>query len=239
MTAFIICCFLFGAGLGLFGIWYKLPNNVGKRGEKKVAKILAKCEGTVLNDYMIIDDKGKSHQIDHILVNKKGVFVIETKNYKGRIYGDDNSERWTQVLNYGKIKNKFYSPVKQNLTHCRNLMKVLPNGTKVITIIVFVKNNTSYVKSLCTINLRQLYSTVNNEPDLYTDEEVQTFVNILNDKKATDVTDEQHVAEIKENQYKVEHNICPRYGGNLVLRHGKNGDFYGCENFPKCRYIKK
>ncbi|MCR4681811.1 MAG: topoisomerase DNA-binding C4 zinc finger domain-containing protein [Clostridiales bacterium] len=34
-------------------------------------------------------------------------------------------------------------------------------------------------------------------------------------------------------------NICPRCGGDLVLRHGKYGDFYGCSNYPECRFIKK
>lgn len=42
-------------------------------------------------------DKG-STQIDHIVVSKYGVFAIETKNYRGEIYGDDNREKWTQII---------------------------------------------------------------------------------------------------------------------------------------------
>lgn len=32
---------------------------------------------------------------------------------------------------------------------------------------------------------------------------------------------------------------CPKCGGGLVKKNGKYGPFYGCSNFPKCRFIKK
>ena len=55
----------------------------------------------------MIKSKNKTHQIDHVIVSSKGIFSVETKNYSGRIYGEDNQKEWTQVLNYGKVKNKF------------------------------------------------------------------------------------------------------------------------------------
>lgn len=33
--------------------------------------------------------------------------------------------------------------------------------------------------------------------------------------------------------------ICPKCGGNLITRNGKYGEFIGCSNYPKCKYIKK
>lgn len=33
--------------------------------------------------------------------------------------------------------------------------------------------------------------------------------------------------------------ICPRCGGNLIDRNGKFGSFYGCSNYPKCKYTLK
>ena len=33
--------------------------------------------------------------------------------------------------------------------------------------------------------------------------------------------------------------VCPRCGGDLVLRSGKYGAFYGCSNYPDCTYTKK
>ena len=96
----------------------------------------------VINNYMIVDD-GKSSQIDHILINKNGIFVIETKNYSGRIYGEDNQHEWTQVLNYGKVKNHFYNPVKQNATHIYRLAKLLPTDAPFFSVVVFTKDNVS------------------------------------------------------------------------------------------------
>ncbi|MBO6207992.1 MAG: topoisomerase DNA-binding C4 zinc finger domain-containing protein [Lachnospiraceae bacterium] len=32
---------------------------------------------------------------------------------------------------------------------------------------------------------------------------------------------------------------CPKCGGTLAKRKGPYGEFFGCDNFPKCRYTKK
>ncbi len=32
--------------------------------------------------------------------------------------------------------------------------------------------------------------------------------------------------------------VCPRCGGELVKRKGKFGEFFGCGNFPACRFTK-
>ena len=34
----------------------------------------------------------------------------------------------------------------------------------------------------------------------------------------------------------ISHGKCPRCGGNLILRKGRYGEFYGCSNYPKCRF---
>ena len=87
----------------------------------------------------------KTIQIDHLMINKNGVFVIETKNYRGRIYGDENSQTWTQVLNYGKSKHKLYSPIKQNKSHIFYLSKLLKDfDVEYHSIVVFYNNITKY-----------------------------------------------------------------------------------------------
>ena len=37
-------------------------------------------------------------QIDHIFVSEYGVFVVETKNMKGCIFGTENQAQWTQQI---------------------------------------------------------------------------------------------------------------------------------------------
>ena len=48
-------------------------------------------------------------QIDHIMVSVDGVFVIETKNMKGWIFGDEKQEFWTQTIYKNKSKFQFVS----------------------------------------------------------------------------------------------------------------------------------
>lgn len=64
---------------------------IGEIGEARVKEILQNLpEGYhVLNDVVLKTEKGTT-QIDHIVISKHAVFVIETKNYRGDIYGDDN-----------------------------------------------------------------------------------------------------------------------------------------------------
>ena len=74
----------------------------GKIGEKTVSFILGKLgpEYKPYNDVLIRNGDWTS-QIDHIVISPFGIFVIETKNYKGWIYGGANQVQWTQNI-WGK-----------------------------------------------------------------------------------------------------------------------------------------
>jgi hypothetical protein len=74
-------------------------------------------------DNVIVNTRSGTTQIDHVLVSIYGIFVIETKNIKGWIFGAPNSEKWTQVI-YGK-KRLFQNPIKQNYRHTKCLSEQL------------------------------------------------------------------------------------------------------------------
>ena len=145
------------------GAILKTPKMKGIRGEYKVRRKIGKTEEGVkyvLND-VLFDTENKSCQIDHIVINQNGVFVIETKNYGGRIYGTDTQLEWTQVLQYGKVKNKLYNPVKQNQTHIFELKKIIGKDIPIKSLIVFVQNNTEYIKSENVYPLRRIDKIIN------------------------------------------------------------------------------
>jgi len=76
----------------------------------------------VFNDLVLPRPDGRgTTQIDHVVVSPFGIFVIETKNYRGWIFGDESSRYWTQVI-YGK-KSRFQNPLHQNALHLRALAK--------------------------------------------------------------------------------------------------------------------
>ncbi|MGC6505280.1 MAG: nuclease-related domain-containing protein [Coraliomargaritaceae bacterium] len=116
----IIC--LVGAKL----VFSESPKSKGAKGEAIVAFALSNSlEPEVykqINDIIIPRNnyhnqasRTDSAQIDHIVLSEYGIFVIETKNYSGWIFGSPQSRIWTQVV-YSE-KNKFQNPIKQNWGH--------------------------------------------------------------------------------------------------------------------------
>ena len=98
-----------------------INNYKGKVGEAKVDSklnswIFGKVEHRQINNLILMDDNGKSHQIDHIEIRQNGIFCIETKNYIGWIFGSENQDKWTQCLYTGE-NHQFTNPLKQNKFH--------------------------------------------------------------------------------------------------------------------------
>lgn len=78
-----------------------------------------------------------STQIDHIIVSEYGIFVVETKNMKGWIFGGLNQKIWTQKIY--KYSGKFQNPLHQNYKHIKVLEALLElNKSQVFSVIVFV-----------------------------------------------------------------------------------------------------
>ena len=76
-----------------------------------------------LNNITLPLANGGSTQIDHVIVCIYGIFVIETKNYKGWIFGNEKQRQWTQVI-MGR-KYKFQNPLRQNYLHIKTLADLL------------------------------------------------------------------------------------------------------------------
>lgn len=216
----------------------------GKEGEYRVGNVLEKIAGEediVINDYLFQGVR-ITVQIDHLLISRRGVFVIETKNYSGEIYGEAEQKEWMQVLAYGNVKNKFRNPVKQNAGHIYNLKKILPKGTPVYGLVVFVQNNTDHIRAEGVVPLSGLREAISGrKEDALTSAQIQRIASILERRSLKDkISEERHIGEIRQMIYGVEHNIvCPRCGGKLVEKEGKYGRFIGCSNYPACTFTKK
>ncbi len=222
------------------------PKIKGYLGERAVANKLAKLpkqQYRIINDVMLRTNYGTT-QIDHIVVSIYGIFVIETKNYKGWITGSEYAEQWTKNM-YGK-KYSFRNPLKQNYAHVKALEeKTNLSSDKFIPIVVFSRNSDIKVKvSTPVVYIHRL----NREIKRYTDvrfkvEELDTLVAMIrlsdiNSKENKKQHVEQIRTQVRDNKRKISEGICPKCGGALVQRKGKYGKFIGCSNYPKCRYIK-
>lgn len=240
--------------------WYNSAKQKGKRGEMRVSAILSQLsdEYTILNDLVFRTEKGTT-QIDHLVVSKYGIFTIETKNYRGEIYGDDNRKEWTQLIvtevTYAKkwwktytyvTKNRFYNPVKQSVGHAfriKELLSVFPH-VKIVPIVVFTGDAIlSYVESKNHVVYEEnLLDVIDGYKTTYlTDNDVQAVLAILTGNNIREtVSDRQHVKNLRtaarEVNATINSGICPKCGGHLIGRNGKYGTFYGCSNYPKCRF---
>jgi hypothetical protein len=220
----------------ILAIYLKKPTTRGKRGENKVKWVIGETienEQYVIND-LIITNEGKTSQIDHIVINPRGVFVIETKNYSGDIYGNENQREWTQVLAYGNVKNKLYNPLKQNSTHVYFVKKIV-GRLPVHSLVVFVQNNTYHIEANNVIPLSSLRNALHQGENVLTIKQMEMAYQALLSNK-TEISTQEHIHNIREQQRNLERGICPRCGGQLVLRNGKYGEFIGCSNYPKCKY---
>mgnify|MGYP000447420095 CR=1 FL=1 len=117
--------------------WFK-----GWLGEWLVNRILAKIVDNNtgasyrFNDVLLATSDGTT-QIDHVLLTNKGLFVIETKNMKGWIFGSANQKRWTQQIY--RHKSSFQNPLHQNYKHTQTLRALLDLDSSVVhSIVVFV-----------------------------------------------------------------------------------------------------
>lgn len=109
--------------------FWKVRFNTGLYGEYRIVNELQKIPGihkTLVNLYIPKAKGDGLTEIDILFIHENGLYVIESKNYSGWIYGRENDYRWTQVFNNGK-KFKFYNPIKQNRTHVNALQKLLSN----------------------------------------------------------------------------------------------------------------
>ncbi len=195
----------------------------------------------VINNLLLEIDDGKTSQIDHVVINASGVHVIETKNYSGRIYGNDSQHEWTQVLNYGKVKNHFYSPVKQNFTHVYAIKQILPQDIPIHSLIVFVKCNTQYIKSNFVCNPWNINDRINEDSDAkLTLDQMKEIYEILTakDKKKV-ISNKEHVHNIESMKEDINNNVCPRCKGALVEKKGRYGKFLACSNYPQCKFTKQ
>ncbi len=222
----------------------KSPRFKGDCGEGAIIRILDNAPDVapyVIHDLVFADKEGHTCQIDHICINSRGIWVIETKNYAGRIYGSENQQNWTQVLAYGKEKRPFYNPVKQNKTHIYRLAEILEVQGCFHNVVVFTKRaDISNVSANEVCREETLIETLSRDTKVsLSEEEMSAYhekILAFLDENAIDI--EEHVANIHAMQEKIEQNICPRCGGKLVLRCGKYGQFYGCANYPKCKFSK-
>lgn len=219
----------------------------GDIGEGTVARRLKSLpcnKYTVFNDVMVKTGRG-SVQIDHIVVSQYGIFVIETKNISGIISGTENGENWTKTDNGRRYE--FFNPITQNTGHINALAHKLNVPTsKFISIIAFSTRGRFMCRQLpdSVIYIPQVAGKIKCYRDIKLSVKRANEIadQIQKIKKYKQVSNRQHICDVQNaiamRGRKIAAGICPSCGGRLTIRHGQYGDFWGCSNYPKCKYTR-
>jgi hypothetical protein len=102
---------------------------LGEEGEQEVAMELSKLDSSKYisyHDIYIRRGDGSTVQVDHLVLSRFGIFVIETKNYSGKIYATLH-KTWVQYPGKGPMKRNFQNPLHQNYGHVESLKEILGN----------------------------------------------------------------------------------------------------------------
>jgi len=187
---------------------HQLMNNKGVYGEYLTFNILKGFGGNIITNLYLPKVKGGITEVDLVLINSKGIFVIESKNYSGRIYGSIDSKNWMQILGNNK-RNRFYSPVLQNRTHINSIKNILKdvNEKDIYSIIVFsercnIDNVNASSENVKVIKRNHLESTIkdimNNNYIKFTDEEINYLHNkLINYSNVSEIEKQQHIQSIR------------------------------------------
>ena len=141
--------------------WWHLRSDTDKKGEEgedKAAerlKYLGK-DFIVLRNVNLPRSNKDPVQIDFLCISNKGIFVIEVKNWLGKITGDYEDEIWHSQINYSINEQK--NPVRQNEWHIDVLKKFIKQNMSFYSLIVFTdradigwldkKQNRSYITNI-------------------------------------------------------------------------------------------
>lgn len=164
-------------------------------------------------------------QIDHIIVSQYGVFVIETKNMKGWIFGSKNQKSWTQKIY--RSSTKFQNPLRQNYKHTKTLSLLLGvDHSMLFSLIVFVGKSSfkTDMPENVTQGMGYIRYIESKTALLFNESDVQAFKKIISEKRLTSSlkTQREHVAHVKSLQAgqfetKVESQEVPIKDGNNNL----------------------
>lgn len=99
-------------------------------GERLVASRLEEHAHAALHDVILPDGRGGLTQVDHVLLNDQGIWVVETKTFNGRIFGRERDRQWTQRL--GRSSFRIGNPLRQNYGHIKAVEAIVAQRVPIL-----------------------------------------------------------------------------------------------------------
>ena len=243
--------------------YYKQTNNSlqqimldkGKKGEYLTYNELTLVTGYkkfILNAY-IPTKNGETTEIDIIMIHETGLYIFESKNFSGWIYGTDTENEWVQILSNGRKiqKNYFFNPIIQNRQHMKWLGHYLSDVLPMFSFIVFsdrcvLREINSTGSRNFVVNrfelLDKVKDVISSNKSTLSKSNIDVLYEVL--YPLTQVSEEvknEHIRQVNKKIYGNKNNsvdlllqsksvygkICPRCGSRLVIRTARRGKNIG------------
>ncbi|MCC8410888.1 NERD domain-containing protein [Mucilaginibacter sp. UR6-1] len=192
---------------------------------------------------VIVPAHNGTAQIDHLIVSPFGLFIVETKNLKGWIFGSVSQPRWTQVI-FG-YKYHFQNPIHQTFRQKKVLSEYLKINEMMIHTLIYFNGDCKF-KTLLPSNVinKDLAKCIKREQEVALNEAdiISVLYKVKELKHNSSLTAKNHIRGLLDRYSSV--TTCPKCGSDLVERnatksYGRSSKFLGCANYPKCRFTKK
>ncbi|MDX8355772.1 nuclease-related domain-containing protein [Cognatiyoonia sp. IB215182] len=237
---------MLAVGVAFLYLYLNSPTVIGAEGERRVNATLARKlddqHYIVLEDLTLPTNHGTT-QVDHIVLSRFGVFVIETKNMSGWIFGSESQARWTQVMRCRKFQ--FQNPLRQNYHHVKVVQDLLGiRLDQLENLVAFVGSaepKTEMPPNVFWNRKALLHYITSRQTVQFTENEVHDFARKLR-RSALGANKEirrAHIQHVREKAIQKETDLskCPRCGSKMIERTNRSTGqrFYGCCRYPKCR----
>lgn len=190
-----------------------------------------------------LDTPDGTTQIDHVFVSRFGIFVLETKNMKGWIFGGPRQAQWTQKI-YRKTF-RFQNPLRQNYKHLKAIEATLGvDPAHLHSVVAFVGDCTFKTEMPANVTrgigfVRYIRSF---RERVFTEDEIGAFIDALQAGRRAPgfATHREHVRNLKRRTEPGAARKCPKCGHALVVRRVKSGvhegkNIWACSLYPECR----
>lgn len=183
------------------------PRFKGWAGEQRVQRLIRQRLNPLiyvdLHNVTLPTADGGSTQIDHLIFSPYGLFVLETKNFQGWIFGTEKQREWTQQI--FKKRSKFQNPLRQNYKHIKTLQELLGmESAHVHSVIAFVGDCEFKTEMPPQVTRGDGFAAYIQSFDqaVWSPEQMQMWLDKLEEVRLQPgrATDKRHVAHVKQLQ---------------------------------------
>lgn len=141
----------------------------------------------IFHDLYVQKKNGEYTQIDLVVATPQGLVVIEVKNYSGWLFGHERQKYWTQLLNFGKAKYRFYNPLMQNQGHIQALKEQSEQFAHLPYFNIVLFTGTCTLKDITCLSANTYVGYV---------EALPSILQIVSELPPADYTDKREVATV-------------------------------------------